>query len=122
MAPLENFDIKTSYGHYHPIGKVDPRQFIELLKQGLEACRENSLKRLLFDARELSDNSYTTSQRYEIVSQIERIWDRTIRLAILNPPDRHPPDEFARNAAHNRGIPVGIFNDEQAAIEWLTKP
>ena len=121
MPTSEGIEIKDGCVVYRPAGPMTPRLFVDMLKRGLDACRENRLTRLLVDTTGLSGPPFTTTQRFEVASETAAGWDKSVKLAIVNPPDRPPPDEFAKTVALNRGLNLALFTSEPAALEWLTQ-
>lgn len=119
MELLENFAIKDGCAFYRPRGVLTPESIVKFLKQGLHACQAHGLNLFLLDLTQVSSTPFSTLERFQIVTDVQRMWDRTIRLAILNPADLPPPDAFALNIAHSRAVPVALFYTEQDAMNWL---
>jgi hypothetical protein len=120
MPALENFEVKDGCGFYYPTGAVTAQSTVALIKRVMEACQEQGVKLLFLNASQVNSPVFTTLERYQIITEVEKFWDKSIKLAMVSAPDRFPPDDFGTNVAVNRGIRFAIFHDEQTALNWLT--
>ncbi len=82
-----------------------------------DTCSARKAGRALADARRMTGDLSIT-EWYQLGSAFEATWPG-VRLAIVDRADRLLPDRFLQTTARNRGINVLVFDDLQAALDWL---
>ncbi len=118
-----DFDISVAKGNTHIIVNVNAPMTVELGRRcGAEATvlgKETGIDRYLFDLRG-SPNVDGSTRNYEFATRnmAEFGWARKARSALLTDPGDQSHD-FITRLMENAGYNVKMFDDEQAAIDWL---
>jgi hypothetical protein len=101
-------------------GQGDWKAFFEVVLKILHQVQGTPCQRVLFDVRPLA-MSLNTIDRYELATAAAQQWDRRLGAGMLVPASLLDTSRFGQNVARNRGLSVEIFEEERAALRWLTK-
>ena len=89
----------------------------------LSVCAKNKVEKVLVDVRGLAGGMEIVDL-YEVpaigFAQLER-WDVLRQAAIVDRAERQPSAKFFETVARNRGFNLRVFDDYDAAAEWLSQ-
>ena len=98
-------------------GVVTPSEVAEAINKVDDISKEKGYKRLIVDAREITEGP-GTSDIYQLVSQFPR---RVAHAVIIKQRQVETTDlSFAENVAVNRGIFFKLFFNHEDARKWLS--
>jgi len=92
---------------------------LNAIKAAVTLCVEQQCFKLLENVKDFAEDPRTTMQMFTLVSDVGAIWDRRIRMAVVDPDGWLKADNFPETVARNRGIPFTIFTNDDEAIKWL---
>ncbi|MCK6499594.1 MAG: hypothetical protein L6Q38_08965 [Nitrospira sp.] len=84
----------------------------------MATCVRRGFAKAIADAR-LQTGDLKIFEWHALASHFELSWPRSVRIAIVDNPERIKPDRFLETTARNRGIDVMVFSDFDAAVDWL---
>jgi ribosomal-protein-alanine N-acetyltransferase len=111
------------YFTYRPLGYRVVPEAIDAMIGTLATLRDLGATDLLVDIRglvHLPDLSIT--ERLELGERGAKAGAGKVRVAYLSPERLLHPDRIAGVVATNRGLKLGVFTDEVAALDWLIGP
>jgi hypothetical protein len=96
---------------------------VDVRSAGAEASKllaGNNLSSLLFDIRALH-NEPATFELFDWTSKSGETVPRRTRIAVVGRSDQAGNLTFVSHVARNRGKPIEVFTDENAALGWLSE-
>lgn len=84
----------------------------------LGACLENQCTRVLCDEREL-EYRLSTIDTFQLAETAVRAAPKLVRIAIATGPENLEDAAFYETVAKNRGLSVKIFQNLDAARDWV---
>lgn len=108
--------VETSYS-----GLLTPSELTSAVHETLAAAEQEGVNRLLADCTTL-EGGHSVVDLYTLAKEVaERGIMWTIREAVLLPrrPDAGEKVRFWETTCINRGFTVRLFDDRQAALDWL---
>ncbi len=114
--------IEEDHARFAPTGFATHQSLVGLLERAMLECQQYGQTRLLVDVRALDHPPLSAVDRFELGQAVAEIWDRSLLLAMVARSDQFDPARFAQRVAENRGLFVGAFADDQAALQWLRRP
>ncbi len=100
---------------------IDDSNFIEMIKQISNRCKEIEKKRILVDLNDFKQE-VGVMKLYDSVIVSDQIIGHGLRVALLAPHlinDIH--SKFVENVGFNRSIDVKYFQGRDAAMKWLLR-
>ncbi len=104
---------------FRPQGEATVRDLLQWMEQLATHCLENGHYRVLVNATSLTHETLTALDRYQLGTGVVSIWPPVIRLSMVGRSDQLDPRRFVQMVAANRGLCVGVFEDEIEALIWL---
>jgi hypothetical protein len=112
--------IQDGYARFAPAGLVTPKEFVAALKQVMVECQAHGQTKLLVDTRSLTHAPLSTGDRYDLSDGLASFWDRAILLSMVVRKDQEDARHFGQLVARNRGLLIGLYQEEAPAIRWLS--
>jgi hypothetical protein len=107
-------------------GEWDAAADDEFVRTIVRAVAESRCPRILLDIRDLTNIDLSTLRLYDRARMLhERRRNNPgarARVAILHAPadeDNRESYQFFEDTARNRGLPYRLFEDREAALDWL---
>ena len=118
MEEYISLEQKENYAICHYQGPYRLAELLEIIKPVIDYCHQHNLNRILVDiTKSIGDPDFI--DRYDHGVEMEKRWDRRIRLAVLLREDQKTPDKFWELVTKNRGIPSRVFTEMELALKWL---
>jgi len=99
-------------------GAFDPARHRRQALAVMRLCQHRRCTRALIDVRDQTGEMSLTD-RFDLARDLAEVWDRNIRVALLDHADRVLPDRFFETTVNNRGPLMKTFTDEAEALAWL---
>lgn len=123
MPQPESLHRLPGYSVYRPQG---PRNFADVASAAvavLNWCRDHGEGRLLVDLRKVVGTLEASAiERLDLGEAAARVAAGSVQVAMVGPEEVFHPERFAAVVASNRGLKVGTFANEVAALDWLIGP
>ncbi|HZF15002.1 MAG TPA: hypothetical protein VE046_03570 [Steroidobacteraceae bacterium] len=116
MTQLETCE---GYCVFRPTGAVALEEATRIMVEAITQCRDQQVRRLLVDSRQLSIGTINQVDRYYFVDQWARAASGVVKVAMLVRATDLDPQQFARTVGANRGFSISAFAAEADAIAWL---
>ena len=114
-------DLELGIVHATYSGRVTAAEFKAGTLETIARMAEHRINLLLIDDSEL-EIAVSTSEIFQMPDFYEKAHaHRSSRWALVHPPDPEALKHFRfyENVCRNRGWPVKLFSDRQAALDWL---
>jgi hypothetical protein len=99
-------------------GEVAPDAAAQGSEEVLHLARENDISRIVVDIRSMTGATDPSDLRSFMEANAEVTPPRP-HAAVLVREDQHPQFRLIEDFAVSRGMPVRVFVDEAAAMNWL---
>jgi hypothetical protein len=109
---------REGYLHVEVSGVFDKSRAEQFLRELLEASREHDLGKILVDIREL-EGPIPVVARFDLARMTAKERTHPVRMAVLEGEGQVANNRFFEDVAVNRGTPVKVTIDPDAALEWL---
>lgn len=120
MNGFADFTVADGRGFFRPSRNVTLDGATALIADALAYAREEGLKQLVVDTRNLSGHEPPdTFQRYFAMNRWLEASGGQVQLALVSRPEMMDPDRFAIKVGENRGFITDAFLTEEEAIDWL---
>jgi hypothetical protein len=111
---------RPSYLHARVIGARNPENALRFLKEVYEACVNRGYSAVLLEMN-LSGPSLDSASIFRVISQQSPDATRLQKIAYVDASTSDPErPRFAETVAINRGVNVRMFQDLDAAIQWMS--
>jgi hypothetical protein len=111
--------IQGSYLHCQPNGEINPSYSVHYLRQLMDECHRNGIRKLLIDVSSLSSVKVSDSHQFLLATQVSDFWDRSIKVAVVCQGPDTSLYKFGLLVFTNRGITIDVFTSEDRAAIWL---
>lgn len=99
-------------------GEVSIDALYEALMDLRNRCRSGGYRGALVDLTRAA-GTLTGLERFQLAMKAVPRWDRRVYLAVSIRPEQAEPGRFGQLFAQNRGFPVRVFSDHEAASNWI---
>ena len=120
MELPEFFQLAEGYAIYRPVARVTFDQVIEMAVMAVKFCRDQGIRRVLLDSRQLTGfGPPTTIQRFLLGERMAAAAQSKVIGVVVARQEMIDPNRFGVTVARNRGWLNNVFSDEAEAVKWL---
>ena len=113
-------ELTDNFACLSPVGEASLEEAIELVDEAIRYCRDNAIRGLLVDVRELTGfPSPSVTDRFWFASRWAETANGKVVLAMVQRPEMIMPDKIGVTFATNRGLLVDVFLEKSDAELWL---
>lgn len=104
-------------------GPITEEGLVELGHFIRKSCEEAEVQGAVIDCK-MIEGALSSKSLYRATPEFSLAVGQRIKVAYINRPDAWPPDDdqFSRDLAYNRGVPLELFESLDQAIDWLQQP
>ena len=122
MSSEVSVSVCGTWIHTRVEGLIDMPSALDFISEAAKMADDQSLNRFLFDVRS-AFNAKSPFQDYDIANKHLRklgfTFGSTVAILVRSGDTSH---EFFELTAFNAGHPWRVFDDEEAAVAWLSQP
>ncbi|HEX8550946.1 MAG TPA: hypothetical protein VF681_05260 [Abditibacteriaceae bacterium] len=104
---------------FRPEGALQVADFLPCLEMLALACHENQIVQVFVDATGIIHEPITIMERFHLAVSAARSWPHGVFLAVVCRPDQLDRKHFGHTVAENRGLNIGVYENEADAQQWL---
>ena len=122
MKSLEvQFEVFPGYLHAIGTGERTPANITKFFEQAVARCKEGRHAALLFESRLTGRSVDDATLVFDAISAAIPGLAALRKLAYVPGPGQNPrASTFAETVAVNRGVDARVFENAEAAAEWVT--
>jgi hypothetical protein len=123
MKQLECLELKQGYAVLSPVGAFSFDEITHLLSRAVVYCRRRTIGKLMFISIGASGfQSAGIAEQYGYVEKFASDSASLVKIAHVASPKWVHSGKFRITAAKNRGLELGNFKAESAALKWRLQP
>lgn len=104
-------------------GPISEESLVALGQFIRKSCEEADVQGAIIDCQ-LIEGALSSKSLYRATPEFALAVGQQIKVAYINRPAVWPPDDdqFSRDLAYNRGVPLEVFESLGDASDWLQQP
>ena len=119
-AVPESFTLEEDHAVYRPQGDYTFDETVEIVDKALAYCRENEIRRLLVNIREVTGfPPPTTLERFAFATKWAATAGPYVRMSMVCRRELIDSEKIGVTMALNRGLRCEVFIAEPEARSWL---
>jgi hypothetical protein len=116
----DSFTVEENFAAFRPQGDYTFEQMVEMVDNVLAYCRENDVRRLLVNIREVTGfPPPTTMQRFLFATKWSATAGPYVRMSMVCHREFIDSEKIGVTMALNRGLRCEVFTEEPEALTWL---